>query len=361
MNRKYSILRNQSALREYAATEALRHILDNDGWEYTNVTHEASLIIATSKQAIASLRGILKEYCKVVLLFFKSQSIDFLDVDPNDISMALIVDDTPLKTLFPWPNMALEIPAPFFKDSPGDNTATGGDNIFINLEEPLLPDNALAKIIRVINRLPGLNISVVCRNPAIAGILNPNVKVLSPSAYMDHLYNSKVVVGAGYTALAALALGKATIIVGERGYGGIPTPDNINLFYNSFFQGTIGGRLDGPIPYNLLEEDISACINGSPLPNVKAALESLCQDTDNRLSAFFKELFNPTGNRFNNDYTIIREDAPPCSHWLLNRYYKNVIARMDNETAAYILNPSSGCLPANPHIQESLISSKIIL
>ncbi len=42
---------------------------------------------------------------------------------------------------------------------------------------------------------------------------------------------------------------KPFIILGERGYGGIPTINNIEQFYsNEFFQGTIGGRLDGALP-----------------------------------------------------------------------------------------------------------------
>ena len=65
-----------------------------------------------------------------------------------------------------------------------------------------------------------------------------------------------MVIGSGMTAAFAVQQGKKTIVVGERGYGGLVTNENLEYHISNCFQGRNGGKLDEIIPLHLVKKAI---------------------------------------------------------------------------------------------------------
>lgn len=86
-------------------------------------------------------------------------------------------------------------------------------------------------------------------------------------------------------------LGKPCIVIGEQGYGGLITPQNLSQQFANKFQGRIGGSLNEYIPLNLIMNDIQYVQNTEKSKNIdciiiknKELLDTSIAKPSNRLT-----------------------------------------------------------------------------
>ena len=337
--KSYSIIYTCASYAD--AARSFEQIFTELGYRVSENIENSDILIIMDRHHLDSIlakKGFSK---KIILFILKSDISLFWNIDISSIDYIFIGLDTNIKILYPWPNLCHEILPPMPLSTQAFNgNFSNDDSIFVNLEEKQYIDLALLKIVRFLNKLTDFKITVVSRTLP-KDIFNKNITVIRPALNLDsYIYSSDIIVGAGYTALKGLSLGKKVIIVGERGYGGIPTINNINLFYNEFFQGAIGGRFDGPIPESLFTEDIQKLETGN-LRNLKTSVIDLQNKSKLKLLNIFKQIISTNNNKiinykFNTDYTIIKSND--VCYWLLNRYTHLLVAKLNPVLAIKLLS-----------------------
>ncbi|MGN1276697.1 MAG: hypothetical protein ACI4UK_06895, partial [Floccifex sp.] len=203
-------------------------------------------------------------------------------------------------------------------------------------------DSALFKILRTLNRLTQYKIDICSKNTNLRNILNSNITLSdSTNSIEQHVKECRMVIGSGYAILYAIKYNKPFIVIGERGYGGIPTETNILQYYQDFFQGTIGGRLDGALPENLVYEDILNISSKGQVCSYEFAeiLSTANKGTEKNIIAKITEItkyiqtVNVSSLKFNTDYTIIQGNG---IYWLLNRFTRFIIKKIEPEEVKII-------------------------
>lgn len=284
----------------------------------------------------------------VIRFLFRSDISNYFCADNALVDYTFWVCDLDINILYPYLQTSTKIEVPFdFTAVPDAGNVPIGDSefdIYVNTGEFLYPDSALFKILRTLNRLTQLKIDVCSKNSNITSVANPNIRVCDSSDSIEtHVKRSKIVIGSGYAVFFAIKHNKPFIVMGERGYGGIPTANNVEQFYHEFFQGTIGGRLDGPLPENLVYEDIQRILqqNFKAEEAIIAKISKNAKVLDSRICDTVTRVVdscNRVDGRnlcFNTDYTIIKS-GDGC-YWLLNRYTRKLIARIDKALANKLL------------------------
>ena len=334
----YSIIYNSASYAN--AAQSFKQILDELEYRLSENIENSDILIVIDRYQLDTILEKKGHSKKIVLFILKSDISLYWDVDISAIDCIIIGVDTNIKILYPWPNLCHEILPPMpLSVQEYDENFSNNDSIFVNLEEKQYQDWALLKIVRFLNKLTDFKITVVSRT-LTKDIFNNNITVIRPVSNLDsYIYSAGIIVGAGYTALKGLSWGKKVIIIGERGYGGIPTINNIALFYNEFFQGSIGGRFDGPIPESLFADDIQK-LETRDLRNLNTSVIDLQNESKLKLFNIFRKIIstnNKTINyKFNSDYTIIKSDED--SYWLLNRYTRLVVAQLTPVLATKLLS-----------------------
>lgn len=340
---KFLLLSSESDnLKVSEAKKAFNLLLLKAGYLPAETEKEARLIIAFSRESLLFAKSLKKETGALLYYYFPQSEANLnFDLDVGEIDKVLIGQDSNVKILFPWQSLAVKIPIPFF-ENPFTHSECDTD-IFVYTSENMCPDSALIKIVRTLNRLTQYNIKVMSNNDGLQSVFNPNVEVIKISSELsNYIANTRIVIGAGYAAMYALLFRKPLVVVGERGYGGIPTVNNLQLFYNEFFQGTIGGRFDGPVPEQLLYEDIMHIFQSGKCPD---------EDLTYRFSEIIAKkqissvAFTNTGAysqgqscryKLNPDFTLIK--APNGTFWVLNRYTRTIFYKLDGAHAQVLLD-----------------------
>lgn len=122
-----------------------------------------------------------------------------------------------------------------------------------NLQFPII-----YQLIPFCNLLVKSKITILYEEKPLLPLLNNNIIMLDRSkiSVEDMVIQSDMVIGNGDTVLKSVMFGKPCIVVGEQGYGGIITLQNLKIFYQNHFQGRIGGYLNEYIPEHILRDDI---------------------------------------------------------------------------------------------------------
>ena len=310
----------------------------------------------------------------VIRFLFRSDVAKHFYTDTNLVDYTFWVADLDINILCPYMQTSAKINVPFdFSPTANDSSTSRPEaDIYVNTGEFLYPDSALFKILRTLNRFTSLQIDVCSANDNIKNIVNGNICIADSSGDIEnHVKQSRMVIGSGYAILFAIKHHKPFIILGERGYGGIPTINHIEQFYHEFFQGTIGGRLDGALPENLVYEDVQNILNAGELPTadfckilstVSTALQShICSTIANVVES--QNCTDPASLKFNTDYTIIGGDG---RYWLLNRFTRFIEAALDNEHIGilkhFVANDRQASdIPNDNKILSELVDKRILL
>lgn len=361
--KSYSILYSCKSYTDVALT--FEQIFSELGCHHTERFEVADILIVMDREILDSIISNINISSNIILFIFKSDILQYWDIDISRIDHIIIGVDTQLKILFPWRNLCDEIiPIQPLITTNSKNTLSGNRTIFVNLEEKQYPNLVLPKVIRFLNKLVDRHIIVVSKSLP-SSVFNDNILIIQPTEDLDYyIQSATIIVGAGYTALKGISLGKKVIVIGERGYGGIPTINNLDLFYNEFFQGAIGGRLDGPIPESLFFEDIQNLLPANST-ELRLRLASLQQRFRDKIINIIKQTICLDKNSertyiFNSDYTIIKSTN---DYWLLNRYTRLLIAKLNPSLASKLLAVYNGAssLIFSTDERQSLINQKVLI
>lgn len=119
------------------------------------------------------------------------------------------------------------------------------------------------KLISFLNILVNFDVTIVYDQKNLLPFLNTNIKLL-PRNQVDIstlLSECDIIMGSGDIIYHGISNKKPCIVVGEQGYGGIISPQNLLAQQSNHFQGRIGGYLGEYIPENLLQDDLQTLMN----------------------------------------------------------------------------------------------------
>ncbi len=143
-------------------------------------------------------------------------------------------------------------------DTPQKETSKKEKQLLIDIRKYNLQHPLIYKLIPLCNLMVKLKVTILYEEKPLLPLLNNNIKMLDRNkvSVEDMIVQSDIVVANGDTVLKSVLLGKPCVVVGEQGYGGVITPQNLKIFYQNDFQGRIGGYLNEYIPEHLLQNDI---------------------------------------------------------------------------------------------------------
>ena len=310
-----------------------------NAFEIIDVCNDADCIVSVG-DITNEIVECKQKYKKAVVRFlFRSDISQYFYTDVTQVDYTFWVCDLDINILCPYQQTSEKIAVPFDFSLTNDRKcdSTPEFDIYVNTGEFLYADSALFKILRTLNRLTHLRIDVCSKNESIKNLANANIHLSDSSSDIEnHVRRAQMVIGSGYAVLFAIKHHKPFIVVGERGYGGIPTSNNIVQFYHDFFQGTIGGRFDGALPEKLVYEDIKIILNDkqnkTPFLLYKISIATkkmqhyIC---DVMQSVILKKKETDLSlMKFNSDYTIIFSNE---IFWLLNRFTRFLIKKLSHQ------------------------------
>ncbi len=134
--------------------------------------------------------------------------------------------------------------------------------LLIDIRRYSLQHPSVYQLLPLCNILMDMKITILYEEKPLLPLFNTNITMLNRNevSLKDIIARSNIVIANSDTILKSIMLDKPCIAIGERGYGGIITPQNFKAFYNSHFQGRIGGYLNEYIPEHLVKDDIQKLI-----------------------------------------------------------------------------------------------------
>ncbi|GHV56205.1 hypothetical protein FACS1894182_02270 [Bacteroidia bacterium] len=131
--------------------------------------------------------------------------------------------------------------------------------LYVNIEDDYLGQFTFLKLLPVLNLFHHYDIYYQSRKGISRRYLNKHIRLINAKRDVeDCISRANVVIASGHAAYLAVQQGKKTIVVGEKGYGGLVTEENLEYHTGNFFQGRNGGKFDEPVPFPLLSQAIEA-------------------------------------------------------------------------------------------------------
>jgi hypothetical protein len=129
--------------------------------------------------------------------------------------------------------------------------------IYLNIDNDYFGDLIFLKLLPVLNTLYNYDIYYQSKQGIGRYLLNQHIKLVRNQQNIEEwLDKSDIVIGSGFVAYEAVKRSKKTIIVGEKGYGGLVAEENLEYHLSTFFQGRNGGKFDEYIPLQRLPKAI---------------------------------------------------------------------------------------------------------
>lgn len=226
-------------------------------FESTTDYISADVIISDIYSVNSALKIKEESGLPIVLVFFKSQQNKLFVIDTLCIDQLICVRDTPLfynvPQLYPYEEVSFPI---LIHDNENIEKSLRKERVLVSLSDSMINGIQLYEVIRLLNKMTQYNITILCDDLNIESICNNHISVTDQFDKIEYLVKSNYcVIGSGIAAVLALMHQKHLIIIGDTGYGGIPTHNNILHHRQNYFQGAIGMALGAHIPSFLLYED----------------------------------------------------------------------------------------------------------
>ena len=129
--------------------------------------------------------------------------------------------------------------------------------IVINIHCDNIRFSPIYELIPFLNVIPNSSIHIV-DDYLQDSFLNPNIELsrTKNTNIKNLISEADIVIGSKDFISYGILGEKFCVVVGEKGYGGIVSPDLFNNQYENYFQGRIGGTLGESTPQTLLNDDI---------------------------------------------------------------------------------------------------------
>ena len=316
---------------------------DNILFDYLRSVFECTVDFNTANVIITDLYSVsnalkVKEQSglPIVLIFFRSQQDKLFNIDILCIDQLICVRDTPMAYNVPqlYPYEEILFPIQILSTNYEKSLKKGG-NILVSLSDSLINGIQLYEIIRLLNRMTHYNITILHTDVNIESICNNHISVTNQFDKIDYLVESgSCVVGSGIAAILALMHQKHLIIIGDTGYGGTPTQNNVLNHRKNYFQGTIGTSLGSPIPNFLLYEDIEKISNDGTQNLVLK--EEIIKNLENDKQRFLNIVQTLINTRKSQEYKLnssLELRNVGDYGFVVQRYTNQILAELDKDCA----------------------------
>ncbi|MBY2897275.1 hypothetical protein AE938_00105 [Bacteroides fragilis] len=142
--------------------------------------------------------------------------------------------------------------------------------LLIAIAHPNLKNSPVYYISNLLNILSDYRITILYNGDPLIPIFNSNITLINvkESNIEKVILSNDIIIGDGISIYTGIMLGKPCIVIGEQGYGGLITPQNLSQQFANKFQGRIGGSLNEYIPLNLIMNDIQYVQNTEKSKNI---------------------------------------------------------------------------------------------
>lgn len=350
---------NTKSVSEAVLCDALEVAFQQNNIDYSFDPKELAIdcIVLINRKLQAKARKIKKIFkIPLIYVFYKSAIAENYAIDIMNIDYTFIITDKNLNVSYPFANTLQEIGLIFSSEKENMLDEYEPLDIYMSMDDKMGKDNTLFKMMRVLNTLSKSKIEINSSNVELLGILNSNITIEDSAKDMERrVANSKLVVGSGFAILYAIKYKKPFIVVGEKGYAGVLTEENIEQYYKNFFQGALDGKFDDSIPedrllddiYNLLSLSYSPLLVGDKIiSQSKTATDSIIEMIEKAV-AYNKQINKDFENAkviFNPDFALEKSND---TNWLLNRYTRETITCISNVHYALIKKCIDRPIPIN--------------
>ena len=215
--------------------------------------------------------------------------------------------------------------------------------IYLNIDDEYFGNLVFFKILPFFNLLHQYEIYYQSKKEIDRHLINKHIKLVKSQQNIEEwIDKSDIVIGSGLAAYKAVQRGKKTIVIGEKGFGGLVTAENLEYHLSNFFQGRNGGKFDESIPPHLL---LNAITTGAPDTGKILERLSLLQTQNEKkffslienLKNFTEKIYSNEGNMsyiLNPNYGITKKKS---RRWLSKRAFNKLFAPINESEAIVIL------------------------
>ena len=213
--------------------------------------------------------------------------------------------------------------------------------IYIRIENDYLNELTFLKLLPLLNQMNNYVIHYQSDHVIGRHLINPHIKIIPGKQNIrEEINRSDMVIGSGMVAAFAIQQGKKVIVVGERGYGGLVTKENLEYHLSNCFQGRNGGKLDENIPLYLVQKAIEEKTDTSKTSEQLSLLQA---QNENKLIQQVKKIIS-INNRvrsndpainfiLNPDYNMVKKKK---RIWLLKQVFGNLYKSINESESAVI-------------------------
>jgi len=252
----------------YLLVEGINECLENNKCRVStefNPTTKYDCVLVFNRKVLEQYEEILKTVKTPVIYMFCMSDIVKEYCVSDAIDYTLVFKDKILNTehLLSVPLIYRDMVLPADKIYPqtaNNNEASRPKKppvIYLNIDDEYFGDLFFFKILPFLNLLHNYEIYYQSKKGIGRQVMNKHIRfVKSQKNIEDSIDKSDIVIASGLVAYRSVQRGKKTIVIGEKGYGGLITEENLEYHISNFFQGRTGGKFDEAIPPQLLLRSI---------------------------------------------------------------------------------------------------------
>jgi len=214
--------------------------------------------------------------------------------------------------------------------------------IYIRIEDDYLGELTFLKLLRLLNQMDNYTIYYQSDHAISRYYINPHIKIITcKHDIREEIDMADIVIGSGMIAAFAVQQEKKTIVIGERGYGGLVTNENLEYHISNCFQGRNGGKLDEFIPLHLVENAIKT--DEINIPKTMEKLSLLQAQCEDRFIKRIEQIVLISGRICLNDSTLLYRFSPDFDiikkkkrFWLCKQIFRTLYKSVNESESAVI-------------------------
>lgn len=236
-----------------------------DEYNYKNPA-SLSVVVAYTKLGLQQALSVVKQSNIPIVYILSSKEIETEYPNIMLVNKILIFGNTenvPLKMFRKDIAEKVHLLPPYNKETNNNKNKKGITKILIDntpFNMYYSPSYWLAPLCNV---LTNIEVTILYKETPMLPLFNTNVVLKDKTKIniTDTVLKNDLVIGSADIISQAIIAKKPCIVVGEQGYGGLITAQNMPMQCKCNFQGRVGGYIGEYIPEHLLQDDIRKLIS----------------------------------------------------------------------------------------------------
>lgn len=293
------------------------------------------IIIFNRKHLVTIKNNDSLKNVPLIYMFCMSDIVTESITDPSLVDHIFVFNDSLVSNSLPLFSQSTLLPMisiPPSGQKSDEQSVNRGGVIYIDIDSKVPISQPLQKILHFLNSLDSYRIICYSENNAYKSLVNQHVKIVTNRDRInEYIGLSDIVIGSGYSIMRGIQLGKKTIIVGDKGYGGLVSIENLQNQYLNYFQGRDGGQIGEFIPMNLLSMDMKSQAN---VDEIKEKLFELIEAQERKVLKEIERIINASKQlsqyrstlkfKMNTDFIISKDKGNKLHliNWCLYKLHK---------------------------------------